>query len=114
MKTPSTPTLACRLWQACRTALQPLALTLALLVGLAAPVAQAAVTVSNVSAAQTPGTKQVVITYDVASDATHAVTVSLVVSNGAAAVACPSVTGAEIDGRDVYLTSYLRRLGSLA
>jgi len=93
MKTPRTPTFACRLWQAGRTALHPLALTLALFVGLAAPAAQAAVTVSNVSAAQTPGTKQVVITYDVASTAASAVTVSLVVENGVTAVASPSVSG---------------------
>ncbi len=60
---------------------------------LAALSARAAVTVSNVSAAQVEGTKTVRITYDVAAD-TPTVTVSLVVSNGAAAVACPSVTGA--------------------
>ncbi len=41
MKTRSEPTLDGRLWQASRAALQPLALTLALLVGLAAPMAQA-------------------------------------------------------------------------
>ncbi len=93
MKTPSEPTIACRLWQASRTALQPLALSLALLVGVAAPAAQAAVTVSNVSAAQTPGTKQVVVTYDVASDVTNGVTVSLSVSNGGTPIPATSLSG---------------------
>lgn len=60
---------------------------------LAGPAVEAAVTVSNVSAAQTPETKQVVICYDVACTETNAVSISLVVSNGAAAVACPSVSG---------------------
>lgn len=68
------------------------ALTCGLLV-LAAPAAQAAVTVTNVTAAQTPGTKQVVVSYDVASDATNAVTVSLAVSNGAAAVSATTRSG---------------------
>jgi hypothetical protein len=64
------------------------------LAGLATMTAPAAVTVSNVTAAQTPGTKQVVITYDVSSTATNAVTISLTVSNGATAVSAPSVSGA--------------------
>jgi uncharacterized repeat protein (TIGR02543 family) len=41
MKTRIEPTIASRLWQASRTALQPLALTLALLAGLAAPAVRA-------------------------------------------------------------------------
>jgi formylglycine-generating enzyme required for sulfatase activity len=68
-------------------------LTLSLLVLLFAPLAQADVTVSNLAVAQRPGTKLMDITYDVSSTATNAVTVSLAVSNGPEAVACPSVTG---------------------
>ena len=57
-------------------------------------VAQASVTVANLVVAQRPGTKLVDITYDVSSTATNAVTVSLNVSNSAAAVSAPSVSGA--------------------
>jgi len=93
MKTRSESTIARRLWQASRTALQPLALTLALFVGLAAPAARAGVTVSNVSAAQRPGTKLVDISYDVFSTLMDVTTVSMSVSNGTSAVACPSISG---------------------
>lgn len=51
------------------------------------------VTVSNVAARQLPGTKLMEITYDVSSTVANAVAVSLVVSNGAVAVACPSLIG---------------------
>jgi four helix bundle protein len=68
-------------------------LTLALLAGLTAPVAQAEVTVSNVTAAQRPGTKLVDITYDVTCVEPTVGWISLVVSNGAAAVVCQSVSG---------------------
>jgi hypothetical protein len=63
------------------------------LAGRGAAAAQAAVTVTNVTVAQTPGTKQVVVSYDVASDATNAVTVSLAVSNGTAAVSATTRSG---------------------
>jgi formylglycine-generating enzyme required for sulfatase activity len=67
--------------------------TLTLLAGLAAPGARAEVTVSNLTVAQTPGTKQVVISYDVANTATSAVSVSLTVKNGATLIPTPSLTG---------------------
>ncbi|MEI7851747.1 MAG: DUF1566 domain-containing protein [Kiritimatiellales bacterium] len=59
-----------------------------------AVLAVADVTVTNLVVAQRPGTKLVDITYDVSSTETNAVTVSLSVSNGAAAVSAPSVSGA--------------------
>ncbi len=43
-------------------------------------------TVANVAAAQVPGTKQVLITYDVSSDVTNLVAVSVVVSNASGVV----------------------------
>jgi len=51
------------------------------------------VAITNLVAAQVPGTKTVEITYDVSSTETNAVTVSLVISNGTSVVDCPSVTG---------------------
>ncbi len=45
------------------------------------------------SNAQCPGTKQIEISYDVSSDVTNAVTVSLVVNNGATPVNATNVTG---------------------
>ncbi len=62
-------------------------------VGFVALGGWAEVTVSNLSASQRPGTKRVELSFDVSSSETNAVTVSLVVSNGASAVSCPSVTG---------------------
>ncbi len=56
-------------------------------------VAHAEVTVTNVLVAQRPGTKLVDISYDVFSSDNNTVIVSLSVSNGAIAVACPSVSG---------------------
>ena len=53
----------------------------------------AEVTVSNLVVAQRAGTKLVDISYDLACDTTNAVSVSLSVSNGTAAVSAPSVTG---------------------
>ena len=67
--------------------------TLAALALLAVTAAQASVTVTNVTAAQRPGTKLVDITYDVASTTTNRVAVSLVVSNGAAAVSATTLSG---------------------
>ena len=67
--------------------------TFAALVLLAATAAQATVTVTNVTVAQRPGTKLVDIAYDVASTATNRVAVSLVVSNGAAAVSATTLSG---------------------
>ena len=67
--------------------------TLAALALLAAAAAQASVTVTNVTAAQRPGTKLVDIAYDVASTATNRVAVSLVVSNGAATVNATTLSG---------------------
>ena len=67
---------------------------LTLLALLAAPFARAAVTVTNVVAAQQPGTKLMDITYDVSNSVPYAVTVSLIVSNGATAVSAPSLSGA--------------------
>lgn len=75
-----------------KSPLKPLAIFAAL--ALAALTARATVTVSNVVSAQRPGTKLVDISYDVTSDATNAVTVSLMVSNGAATVACTNLSGA--------------------
>jgi len=60
---------------------------------LAATAAQATVTITNVTAAQRPGTKLVDIGYDVASTGTNRVAVSLVVSNGAAAVSATTLSG---------------------
>lgn len=54
---------------------------------------QADVTLTNVSVTQRPGTKLLDITYDVSSSTENRVSVSLSVSNGTEAVACPSVTG---------------------
>lgn len=48
---------------------------------------------TNVSAAQVDGTKMMEITYDVFSTETNLLTMSLSVSNGAAAVNAPSVSG---------------------
>ena len=62
-------------------------------VGLSAGAAQADVTLSNITAAQRPGTKLMDITYDVSSTTESTITVSLSVTNGTDAVACPSVTG---------------------
>jgi hypothetical protein len=59
----------------------------------AAAAVQAAVTVTNLTVAQRPGTKLVDIRYDVASDATNRVAVSLAVNNGAQAVNAVSLTG---------------------
>jgi formylglycine-generating enzyme required for sulfatase activity len=67
---------------------------LAALTLVAATAAQTEVTVSNVVVAQRPGTKLVDITYDVASTASSTVTVSLAVTNDAAAVSVTSLTGA--------------------
>ena len=67
--------------------------TFAALALLAATAAQATVTVTNVTVAQRPGTKLVDIAYDVASTATNRVAVSLVVSNGAAAVSATTLSG---------------------
>lgn len=53
--------------------------------------------ITNVSAEQQPGTKRVDISYDVLSDTTNAVTVSLVVSNGIESVNATSRTG-DVDG----------------
>ena len=66
--------------------------TFAALALLAATAAQASVTVSNVTVAQRADTKLVDIAYDVASTATNRVAVSLVVSNGAAAVSATTLT----------------------
>jgi len=52
------------------------------------------ITVTNVAVAQRPGTKLVDITYDVASTPPGTVSVTLVVTSGAAAVPATSVTGA--------------------
>jgi len=49
--------------------------------------------VTNLVVTQREGTKLVELSYDVLSTETNAVTVSLVVSNGALAVSCPSMTG---------------------
>jgi sulfatase modifying factor 1 len=68
--------------------LLPLALGLLLLTSAA----QAAVSVSNVSAAQTPGTKEMVITYDVAAS-TPTVSVSLEVRDGDTVLPASSVSG---------------------
>ena len=68
-------------------------LTLALLVGFAAPAARAEATLSKVTAAQRPGTKLVVISYDVASTLGDAVVVSLAVADGGESIPCPSVSG---------------------
>lgn len=65
-----------------------------LVVLFAGTAVHAAVTVSNVSASQRPGTKLIDITYDVASEVASKVTTSLVVSNGTAAVSALSLTGA--------------------
>ena len=67
--------------------------TFAALALLAATAAQATVTIANVTAAQRPGTKLVDIGYDVASTGTNRVAVSLVVSNGAAAVSATTLSG---------------------
>ncbi len=53
----------------------------------------ALVTVSNVTAAQRPGTKLVDISYDVLNTETNSVKVSLAVSNGTSTVNCSSVSG---------------------
>ena len=53
----------------------------------------AEITVSNLVVSQREGTKLVDISYDVACDTMNVVSVSLCVSNGTVAVACPSVTG---------------------
>ncbi len=62
-------------------------------VGFCALSVGAEVTVSNLVLAQREGTKVVDIIYDVSNTSTNVVTVSLVISNGAFAVACPSVSG---------------------
>jgi len=67
--------------------------TFAALALLAATAAQATVTIANVTAAQRPGTKLVDIGYDVASTGTNRVAVSMVVSNGAAAVSATMLSG---------------------
>ena len=67
--------------------------TFAALALLAVTAAQATVTVTNVTVAQRPWTKLVDIGYDVASTATNRVAVSLVVSNGAAAVSATTLSG---------------------
>ena len=63
------------------------------LLGWVAITAQAVVTVTNLTVAQLPGTKTMEITYDVHSTDNTTVTISLVVSNGAAVVSAPSVLG---------------------
>ncbi len=63
------------------------------LIGLCAVFVRAEITVTNLVVAQREGTKLVDISYDVSSTQTNAVTVSLSVSNGTSAVACPAVTG---------------------
>jgi formylglycine-generating enzyme len=60
---------------------------------LAAPLAHAAVTVTNVTATQIEGTKTVRITYDVASTETATVAVSLEVKNGGTRINATSLTG---------------------
>ncbi len=65
---------------------------MAAIVGLWVATAQAATT-SNVVAAQVPGTKQVLITYDVSSDVTNLVTVSVAVSNAAGVVSATHFSG---------------------
>jgi len=60
---------------------------------LAAGIAQATVTVSELWIAQRPGTKLLDLSYDVSSTETNEVTVSLAVSNGVSTVNAPSVTG---------------------
>jgi len=63
------------------------------MVGLCAVSAWADVTVTNLVVAQREGTKLVELSYDVLSTETNDVRISLSVSNGTAAVSCPSVTG---------------------
>lgn len=60
---------------------------------LMAAAVQAEVTLSSIGLSQRPGTKLLDITYDVSSTTESAVTISLNVSNGTMAIACPSVTG---------------------
>lgn len=55
--------------------------------------AQAVVTVENTVAAQTPGTRSVTIGYDVSSDFSGTVTITLKVFNGDTEIAVSSVTG---------------------
>ncbi len=64
-----------------------------LILFVALSVAQATVTVSNVTAAQRPGTKQVDITYDVASTMMPTVSVSLEVKDGETVLPAISLTG---------------------
>ena len=66
-----------------------------LVLGWTALAVQAEVTVSNLVVAQREGTKLVDISYDVASDTTNAVTMTVLlsVSNGTMAVTASSVTG---------------------
>ncbi len=54
---------------------------------------QAAVTVSNLNVAQREGSKLVDIFYDIASDATNVVTISVAITNGAAGVNAGSLSG---------------------
>lgn len=55
--------------------------------------AQAAVTVSNLDVSQREGTKLVDLFYEVTSDATNSVTVSVAITNGALAVSAVSLSG---------------------
>lgn len=55
--------------------------------------AQAAVTVSNLDVSQREGTKLVDLYYEVTSDATNSVTVSVAITNGAVGVNAPSLSG---------------------
>ncbi len=66
---------------------------LILTICLLAIAGQSEVTFSNVTATQTPGTKRVVISYDVSSTQTNRVTVWLGVKNGTEAVDALQVTG---------------------
>jgi formylglycine-generating enzyme required for sulfatase activity len=93
MKTRIPPLIARRVWRAGLPGLRTGALTLALLIGLSAPAVRATVTVSNVTAAQTPGTKLVVITYDVASTAASSVTISLAIRDGETPIPATSLSG---------------------
>lgn len=93
MKRRIPPLIARRVWCAGLPGLRTVALTLALVIGLIAPAVRATVTVSNVTAAQTPGTKEVVITYDVASTASSSVTISLAIRDGETPIPATSLSG---------------------